>query len=70
MYNGQVTVSSYTFVIFPGKSPRAAVVRWEAHDGAMDTDAQLAGRERLDEIVSDRLADAAVDQGRMFSTVG
>lgn len=36
----------------------------------MDSEAQLDGRERLDEIVADRLGGEPVDQGRMFSTVG
>lgn len=36
----------------------------------MDTPDQLAGRDRLDAIVADRLAGETVDQGRMFSTIG
>jgi hypothetical protein len=36
----------------------------------MDTEGQLAGRDRLDAIVADHLAGARIDQGRMFSTVG
>lgn len=39
-------------------------------DGGMDTPDQLAGRDRLDAIVADHLAGEAVDQGRMFSTIG
>jgi len=36
----------------------------------MDTAAQLAGRDRLDAIVAERLGGAAIDQGPMFSTTG
>ena len=36
----------------------------------MDTEIQLAGRDRLDTIVADELAGESIDQGPMFSTVG